>query len=72
MKPARKPHPIHLPLHPQDGATQTFGCRTVPYTCVRIRLPICALVRPDGLCLAPPLSWKKRYAELIEGESKSA
>ena len=65
MTSAGGPSKVPLPLHPQDSPTQTFGCRTTPHTCRRNGLPVCALVRPDGLCLAPPTTWGKRYAELL-------
>lgn len=55
----------HFLLHPEDTPTQTFGCRgAAPGFCKLHRHPTCALVRADGLCLTPPLSWKWQYAKL--------
>jgi hypothetical protein len=63
---------FHLPLHPQDSPIQTAGCRTNPNVCGRKGLPVCALVRADRLCLAPPSSWPRQYARLLAGAEKTA
>ena len=57
---------FHQPLHPEDTETQTLGCRhTNPIICSRHSLPtVCAFVRDDKMCLAPPKSWPKQYAKL--------
>jgi len=54
------------PLRPGDRLDQTFGCRhSQPNCCGRSYLPdVCAFARADGICLAPPRSWKKQFALL--------
>jgi hypothetical protein len=54
------------PLQEGDRADRTVGCRqTQPKCCGRNSLPsVCAFSRPDGICLAPPTSWKKQFAAL--------
>lgn len=56
----------HLPLEAADTDTQTVGCRhTDPGICAKNALDkVCALVRKDGMCLAPPASWPKQYRKL--------
>ena len=63
---------FHAPLEPTDSATQTVGCRhTNPDICAKNGMPsVCALVRSDGLCLAPPLSWPKQYQKLLQLQVK--
>jgi hypothetical protein len=63
---------FHLPLHPLETPKQTLGCRTNPAVCGRKGLPVCALVRADSLCLAPPSSWPRQYARLSAGVEKPA
>jgi Type I restriction modification DNA specificity domain len=55
------------PLHPEDCETRTVGCRhTNPDICSKNEMPnVCAFVRADGICLAPPSSWPKQYRHLI-------
>ena len=31
---------------------------------------VCAFVRADGICLAPPMSWKKQFLKLKAGGGK--
>lgn len=59
------------PLRPGDRADRTVGCRqTQPNCCGRNSLAsVCAFARPDGICLAPPTSWKKQFLEL-SGQAK--
>ena len=68
--------PYHAPLHPLDTAKQTFGCRyTNPDFCAKNRLPkVCALVRADGICLAPPHLWPGQFRKLqgLAAKSKTA
>ena len=54
------------PLRPGDTEERTVGCRlTNPDTCAKNELPnLCAFVRPDGMCLAPPASWRRRFRSL--------
>jgi len=63
---ARQNEAFHKPLHKLDTETETHGCRhTNPDICAKNRMPNkCAFVRADGMCLAPPASWKKQYAKL--------
>ena len=53
-------------LQPGDRADRTVGCRqSQPSCCGRNSLPtVCAFARADGICLAPPSSWKRQYAVL--------
>lgn len=57
---------FHAPLQPGDLATETFGCRhTNPDICRKNGMPsICAFVREDDRCYAPPASWPKQYKAL--------
>lgn len=63
---------FHSPLHPQDSETQTVGCRhTNPAICGKNGMPkVCALVRADGMCLAPPMSWPKQFKKLMQQKTK--
>lgn len=56
----------HAPLNPNDTEKQTVGCRhTQPVICAKNSMEIvCAFVRKDGICLAPPASWKKQFNKL--------
>jgi hypothetical protein len=64
-----KTSPFHAPLHPLDSETQTYGCRhTNPDFCAKNRLPqVCALIRKDKICFAPPFLWKKQFRKLQAG-----
>ena len=67
MKPTqKKPNAFHSPLQLKDTPEQTVGCRpTQPSICAKHSLPkVCAFVRADGMCLAPPQSWKKQVLKL--------
>jgi hypothetical protein len=61
-----KPSAFHASLHSLDTETQTFGCRhSTPYFCAKNCLPkVCALIRPDKICFAPPSSWAERFKKL--------
>jgi hypothetical protein len=63
---------FHAPLQQNDTAEQTVGCRhTQPAICAKNSIPkVCAFVRPDGMCLAPPQSWKKQFLKLKTGTAK--
>jgi len=54
------------PLNQEDTLEQTKGCRyTPPSICKRIDMPnICAFVRPDNLCVKPPIFWAKQFKVL--------
>lgn len=58
MKVARK-----APLSVEDSAQQTKGCRhSNPGICRNVDMAnLCAFVRPDQICLQPPVSWPKQY-----------
>ncbi len=62
---------FHAPLQRGDGFDVTNGCRhTQPAICGKNDMPdVCAFVRPDGMCHAPPLSWKKQFVKL-EGDQQ--
>ena len=65
---------FHAPLHEADSEKQTYGCRhTNPIICARHNLPtVCAFVRENNICLAPPLSWPKQYRKLKEDQDRSS
>lgn len=64
---------FHAPLHPLDTVERTFGCRhTNSIICSRNSMPdVCAFVREDGICLAPPRSWPKQFVKLQEKQKKA-
>ena len=64
---------FHTPLQPLDSETQTVGCRhTNPDICAKNGLPkVCALVRADKICYAPPLSWPKQFQKLQAAKLKA-
>jgi len=68
----KNPNAFHAPLKPKDTAEQTVGCRhTQPAICSKHSMPkVCAFVRPDGMCLAPPMSWKKQFLKLKAEDAK--
>lgn len=53
-------------LRPGDSVDQTVGCRLFnSASCGKHSLPgVCAFVREDGVCMAPPRGWKLQYARL--------
>jgi len=57
---------FHDPLLPGDTVAQTNGCRhTNPDICGKNHMPdVCAFVRGDEICLAPPSSWAKQFFHL--------
>jgi hypothetical protein len=64
---------FHAPLHPLDSDKQTFGCRyTNPDFCAKNQLPkVCALVRADKICYAPPHFWAKQFEKLQAKRSQN-
>ena len=58
------------PLKPGDRDDQTVGCRhSNPDICGKNALhAVCAFVRGDGMCLAPPLSWARQYKKLQQSQ----
>ncbi len=67
----RSENVFHAPLHPLDTEKQTYGCRhTNPDICAKNALPkVCALVRKDKICYAPPKSWVKQFQKLKAAKS---
>jgi hypothetical protein len=63
---------FHAPLHLLDTEAQTFGCRhSNADFCAKNRLPkVCALIRRDKICFAPPSSWPKQFRKLQAEKSK--
>jgi hypothetical protein len=63
----------HAPLQPRDSETQTVGCRhTQPDICAKNGLPkVCALVRADKICYAPPRTWPKQFLKLKQQALKA-
>lgn len=57
---------FHAPLQDGDTVEMTVGCRhTNPDICRNNSMPnVCAFVRDDGYCHAPPKSWPKQYEKL--------
>ena len=55
------------PLRDGDTLEQTIGCRhSKPQLCGKALLTnVCAYVRKDGVCTAPPRSWERLYARLL-------
>lgn len=66
----KSPNIFHQPLHALDTDEKTFGCRhTNSDICSKNGLPqVCALVREDGMCYAPPASWPKQFKKLQQKE----
>ena len=64
---------FHAPLHPLDTEKQTVGCRhTNPDICAKNGIPkVCALVRADKMCYAPPMTWPKQFQKLKQGNAKA-
>ncbi len=58
---------FHAPLQPGNSAPVTVSCRhTNPDICKKNGMPqLCALVRRDEMCHAPPASWAKQYIALL-------
>ena len=69
----RSPNIFHAPLNALDSETQTVGCRhTNSDICAKNGLPkVCALVRADKMCFAPPVSWPKQFQKLKQGKGKA-
>jgi len=63
---------FHSPLNEGDTDKQTIGCRRDhPNLCSKNTLEaICAFVRGDGVCKAPPTSWPKQYLKLKTSAEK--
>ena len=61
------------PLNDDDLAefVKLAASRTQPAICAKNSIPkVCAFVRADGMCLAPPMSWKKQFLKLKSGTAK--
>lgn len=63
---------FHAPLNLLDTEAQTVGCRhTNPDICAKNGLPkVCALIRADKMCYAPPQSWPKQFQKLKASTAK--
>jgi len=63
---------FHAPLQPGDTDLVTRGCRhTNPSICRKNAMPsVCAFVRRDGMCHAPPASWPRQYLRLRVASAK--
>lgn len=63
---AKQARRFHEPLHLLDTEARTVGCRhTNPDICAKHSLDtVCAFVRADGMCVAPPASWPKQFRKL--------
>jgi hypothetical protein len=61
---------FHSAIHPLDSEIKTFGCRhATPDFCGKNGMPkICAFVRPDKICLAPPQGWSKQFQKLRQAK----
>jgi len=61
------------PLNELDTPDLTFGCRhTNPDNCRNNLLPnVCAFVRDDFICQAPPMTWKRQYEKLLKQDDAS-
>lgn len=61
---------FHAPLKSEDSEKETVGCRhTNPDICAKHSLfDVCAFVREDGICKAPPKSWPKQFQKLKEDQ----
>ena len=70
----KQPSVFNQPLKDGDRPDRTVGCRhTNPDTCGKHSIEkVCAFVRDDGMCLDPPLSWKKQYKKLAELEEEES
>jgi hypothetical protein len=56
---------FHAPLQPGDTEAKTVGCRhTNPDICGKNGMDVCAFVRADGVCHAPPRSWSAQFLRL--------
>jgi hypothetical protein len=66
MEPKRQSDAFHPPLQAADTPSSTLGCRhTNPEICAKNQMAsVCAFARNDGMCLAPPVSWKRQYEKL--------
>lgn len=59
------------PLHPDDCISSSKGCRhSNPDICKNAMTEhLCAFVRSDEICKAPPRSWPKLLEELRKTET---
>jgi len=64
---------FRAPLQAGDSPTVTVGCRhTNPDICRKHGMPsVCAFVREDGKCYAPPASWPKQFRALAQSAGAS-
>jgi hypothetical protein len=57
---------MFAPVQPGESESRTLGCRhRNACHCKDNRAPkVCALVRSDHVCLAPPATWRIHYRRL--------
>lgn len=57
---------VHHPLLPADSERTTVGCRHGNAAICRKNslVNVCAFVRADAMCLAPPNRWAAQYRKL--------
>jgi hypothetical protein len=60
------------PVQPGETESKTIGCRHGNrLNWGRNGIPnVCALVRGDGICLAPPSSWTSYYRKLVNAREE--
>lgn len=63
---------FHAPLNPEDSDKKTLGCRhTAPDICGKNMMQdVCAFVREDEMCQAPPMSWVKQFHKLLKADEE--
>ncbi len=71
-KKTEPPNRFHDPLEPGDTREATVNCRrTHPDNCAKHYMAsVCAFVRSDGMCTAPPRSWPKQFEKLSGEKSR--
>ncbi len=64
---------FHASPNAEDSEKQTLGCRhSEPKICGKNSMPaVCAFVRADEMCQAPPRSWPKQYDKLLHQFGKN-
>ena len=55
------------PVQPGESESRTVGCRYKrSRDCPKNRMRnVCAFVREDGICLAPPVTWKRHWRKIV-------
>ena len=61
------------PLHKEDTAEQTYGCRADPNICWYCDMEnVCAFVREDHIFKQPSKKWAQQYEKMKNSETDSA